>query len=304
MRATWYDSGLSVGLYTTIRPSTSSPYCFTVPTTPTMVIGVSGSCHSRLPTASPLGQKRCANFSSITATGCALLTASNSVTYRPLHQRNLHRPEVVGRGGALVDLQFLTWLRREALDVDAPPTDRRGERKRRHSAAHRHAGNCRRAFAEVAVERDRRLAVWQIARPVDPRRIEITLSGLKPGDTTLQADEAADQKSGADQQHQRERDLRDDQQAAKLPARRAEAAVALRVPAAGFERGVEVDTGRAQRRRQPENKAGGDAKSPKVNASTVPSMPMSSRRGMLPGLMVRTTYSCACGEQQAQPRRR
>ena len=67
-----------------MRPSTSRPYCFTVPTTPTMVSFRFGSIHRCLPIASPSGQKRCANFSSMTTTGSAVDGMSASVKNRPL----------------------------------------------------------------------------------------------------------------------------------------------------------------------------------------------------------------------------
>jgi hypothetical protein len=44
----------------------------TVPTTPTMVILLGRIVPECLPIASPAGQKRCANFSSMIATGSAV----------------------------------------------------------------------------------------------------------------------------------------------------------------------------------------------------------------------------------------
>ena len=42
-----------------------------------------GSFHTCLPIASPAGQNRCANFSSMIATGCAVVCQSASVKNRP-----------------------------------------------------------------------------------------------------------------------------------------------------------------------------------------------------------------------------
>ena len=79
--------------------------------------------------------------------------------------------------------------------------------------------------------------------------------GAKAGRDTLQAHEAANQQSRADQQHQRECQFGDHQQAAQTVARGAEAAVALRIAAARFERGVEVHVDGAEGGRQSKDQA-------------------------------------------------
>ena len=116
-----------------------------------------GACRSRLS-----GQKRCANFSSMIATGCAFGSMSKSVKKRPLTQRNLHRREIVGRRGALIDLQLLPGLRRPSLDVDRSPSHRRRERQRRHRAAHFHARHARDRVAELPEVLDGGVAIREL----------------------------------------------------------------------------------------------------------------------------------------------
>ena len=89
-------------------------------------------------------------------------------------------------------------------------------------------------------------------------RIEMTLLRVESRRHALQAHEAADQQPGADQQHQRERHLRTTSRLRSRRRARAEAAFALRAPAARLERRVEVHSRRAQRRRQAEDDAGQD----------------------------------------------
>src|SRR5271168_2470803 len=63
-----FEGNCDCAKYVAILPSVSRPYCFTTPTTPTMVMGFLGSNHKCFPTASPLGQNRLANFSSMMTT--------------------------------------------------------------------------------------------------------------------------------------------------------------------------------------------------------------------------------------------
>src|SRR6476469_2759174 len=73
-------------MYTTIRPSTSRPYCFTETTTPTIVNFRAGLNHTCLPTALAPdgGQKRLANLLSMMTTGSAFCGRSASVKARPV----------------------------------------------------------------------------------------------------------------------------------------------------------------------------------------------------------------------------
>ncbi len=77
----------------------------------------------------------------------------------------------------------------------------------------------------------------------------------------LQADETADEEPGADQQHQREREFGNHQQAAQAVARQTQTAVALTAAAGGFERRVQVHFDGAPGGGDAEEKAGdeGDA---------------------------------------------
>ena len=126
----------------------------------------------------------------------------------------------------------------------AAPADRRREWERRHGAPHFHAWNGRYPIAELPVELDRRVAIRELAAArAKPHRDDVL--GIEPRRHALEPDEAPDEQPRTDQQHQRKRHFRHDQQAAQAAARRAEAAVTLRVSAAGLEAGVEIDSRRA-----------------------------------------------------------
>ena len=66
-----------------MRPSTSSPYCFTVPTTPTMVMGRFGIAPDVLADRVVVRPETLRELLVDHATGCAFGTASNSVKNRP-----------------------------------------------------------------------------------------------------------------------------------------------------------------------------------------------------------------------------
>ena len=71
----------------------------------------------------------------------------------------------------------------------------------------------------------------------------------------LQAHEAANQQSGADQQHQRKSEFGNDQQAAQTVPPQVQAAVALSAAPAGLQRSIEIHLDRAPRRRHAEQDA-------------------------------------------------
>ena len=163
-----------------------------------------------------------------------------SVKDRPLTQRNLHRPEIVRSWRARWST-CSSWpgcgVNPSTL-IDPQPTD---DVNGSDDTAPRTVtpGTAAMASPNLAEELDGGVADSETAGALAPSRIEITFSGLKPGGTRLQPHEAANQQAGADQQHQRQRQLGDDEQAAQAQARGAEAAVALRASSAGLERGVE-----------------------------------------------------------------
>ena len=125
----------------------------------------------------------------------------------------------------------------------------------RDGASHGDARHRGQRLAGGAIELERGVAVGELARArADAHRDDAL--GIEAGGDLLQADEASHQQAGADQQHQRDRDFRDHEEAAQPAPAAAEAAFALRVPAARLERGVEIDARRAQRRREAEEDAG------------------------------------------------
>ena len=145
------------------------------------------------------------------------------------------------------------------------PADRAG--RRRLPAARR--------LAEKTGEELRTLPVSSIprARKRQPHRHGVRW--IETGIDVEQMLEAPHQQAGADQQHERQRDLDDDERAARaIPARRGSRAAAFleRVVQAGLrrrERGNEL--------RRPGRRA---RDAPSVKARTQPSMPTSSRRWM------------------------
>ncbi|HEU5478269.1 MAG TPA: hypothetical protein VFU90_00480, partial [Candidatus Tumulicola sp.] len=72
----------------------------------------------------------------------------------------------------------------------------------------------------------------------------------------LQAHEAANEQTGADEQHDRDRHLAGDEEASQPSPRQSETAIALRVPGAGFENRIEIEPRRTQRRRQAKQNTG------------------------------------------------
>ena len=172
----------------------SRPYCFTVPTTPTIVIGCLGSRQRCLPSGSWPGQKRCANFSSTMTTGCAFGIVSNVREEPALQQGNLQCPEIVRRGGALIHLQFLPGLRGEAFNIDRAPADRRRERQRRDGTSHLHARHGGDLVADLAEELDRGLAVRKLPA-AGPEAHGDHVVGVESRRHILQAHEAANEQA-------------------------------------------------------------------------------------------------------------
>ncbi len=80
--------------------------------------------------------------------------------------------------------------------------------------------------------------------------------GVETGRHRLQPHKAAEEQAGANEQHQRQRELGHDEQAAQPEARRAEATFGLLRATASLERGVEVDTRCAHGGCQTEDEAG------------------------------------------------
>ena len=117
----------------------SRPYCLTDPTTPTILIRCLGSNQRCFPVASPFGQKRRANFSSMIATRAAFRRQVELFEEAALNDRDLHRLEVAERRGTQIDLKLLTGRRCPPFNVDRSPADRRGEGQRRDRPSHRHA---------------------------------------------------------------------------------------------------------------------------------------------------------------------
>ena len=76
----------------------------------------------------------------------------------------------------------------------------------------------------------------------------------------LQADEAADQQPGADEQHQRKGEFGDNEQAAQTVASQVQTAIGLPAAAAGFERRVQIHLDGAPHRREAEENAGRERK--------------------------------------------
>src|SRR4051812_35063874 len=87
--------------------------------------------------------------------------------------------------------------------------------------------------------------------------------GIEPGRDVLKTDEAADEKSRPDQQHEREGQLGNHQQAAQAVPGCAEATVRLGAPSTGLEGDVKVDIHRANGRSEAEHNSSqdGDAES-------------------------------------------
>src|SRR5260370_41476112 len=82
--------------------------------------------------------------------------------------------------------------------------------------------------------------------------------GIEPRRHVLKPQKTADQEARADQEHQRQRELRDHQQTAEPVGRHVEAALAERASAAGLERRIDVDGGDAERGCEPESDSGED----------------------------------------------
>jgi len=112
-----------------------------------------------------------------------------------------------------------------------------------------------RGTAENVTTLEGGVAVGELARArADAHRHDAL--GIETGGDPLQADEASHQQAGADEEHQRDRDFGHHEEAAHPAPAASEAPFALRVPAAGLERGVEIDARRPQRRHKAEQDAG------------------------------------------------
>jgi len=73
----------------------------------------------------------------------------------------------------------------------------------------------------------------------------------KPGTNFLDAQEAADQKTGADQQHHGKSQLRNDEQGAQAMPSDAQSSTIMAASSAGLERRVEIELDRAPHGREP-----------------------------------------------------
>ncbi len=188
---------------------------FSSPTTPTI-----SNCMSpvnlnltRRPTASSPGKTRSANVRLTRSTGGAC-ASSRSSKARPLTSGHAHHFEVVGADGAQVRLGLLRGGRRTADDVRRarPALARERQVARQRRAAHaRH----RRDAAQQLVVEARGLAVLAVARgrERDPHRQEV--ARVEARVNVEHRDEALHQQPRADEQHERERHLRDDEQVAQ-----------------------------------------------------------------------------------------
>ena len=175
----------------------------------------------------------------------------------PLEDRDPHRPKVLGGGGPLIDLKFLAGFWRPAFDVDRAPADRSRERQRRYRASRgdtRHAGQ---RFTERPIVGHGSIAVSELARAhAYPHRDHAF--GVEPRRDVLETHQTAHEQAGADQEHQRNRDFRDDEPTAKAPPRAAEAPLSPRAAAAGLHRRAQIHPHGACRRHQTENHTGQD----------------------------------------------
>jgi len=160
--------------------------------------------------------------------------------------RRAHRLEVTGADA----VEVYVLVRLHAVDEDAivpaAAADRDDERLRgRH-----HAWQRRHAPRDVVIQR-RPSWLWHAGVP----EIEVGDDKaflLEPGIQRHQVAEAADEQQGADDQHERQRDLTDDQRAAHAETLAGVGGSA----AAGLHRGAGCDAGGAQRGHQAEQQTG------------------------------------------------
>ena len=168
------------------------------------------------------------------------------------HQRDAERLPQVRRRGDEADARLLPRLDRLAFDDHVAAAAAAAERHEVRGERRLHAGQ--RLDAPHDVLDPARLRVVRLvglARQIEAHRHQ--RRGVEPDARPLQVEEAADEERRADQQDQREADLRDDQRVAQPGA-----ALAGRAAAALAEALLQAGAGRLQRRNDAEEDAGAD----------------------------------------------
>ena len=98
-------------------------------------------------------------------------------------QRNLHGPEIVRAGRALIHLQLLPWRRRISLHVDSAPSHRAGERERRNRAFGHDSWQVGDPGFDVTIETGQDLTSWYLLSLATICMV-ITWSVVNPGATS------------------------------------------------------------------------------------------------------------------------
>ena len=224
---------------------------------------------------------------------------SRLVDEPPLEQRDLHRLEIAGRGGADVGARLLAVGRRRLAfdrerqrEIDAD----RIHRQRADAGGRPHAGQRADAADRVHVEA-RAIEAGPVFRL---RQVDLhgqQIARLEARRHAHQLREAARHQSGADQQHQRERDFDDHQRAEQAAARAARACPRTRSSCRAARRATPgaPAPGRRRARRSTETAS--------ANSSTPASSRTSCMRGRLPSgsACTRRTPAHATSRPSAPP---
>ena len=243
--------------------------------------------------------------SSITTTR-GLVARVLLVEQPPLQQRDLHRPEVVAADDALIGVdERLARRARPSFDGDRSPREHLAERQRRHAARGRRRPAALAAAPRAAGRSRARPAASLYFRPLIVSSSVSTLRRVEARRHLLEAREAANQQAGADQQHHRQRQLGDHEQAAHVRPAAPERARAGRAAAGVLEVVVQVERGPGAAPAPGRTACPTAARRASVNSSTPPSIAISCSRGTL---FVPERAGCPARlqlrEQQAERRRR
>ena len=206
-----------IGRYTCFFGSRSSPWLCTSPTTPTtsaLAVRILDDLAERAAIREIPPRHRLVDHA-----GPRCLLAIALVEESAREQLDLHRLEVAGRDDADVGERIFGGRRLLSFDVER---QRAGgadvvQRHRRHRGGVHHAGRAAQALDHVLVEAHLRRALILRRRQQHARGDEV--GAIEAGTHLQQLREAARHQSGADEQHQRERDLDHDQSAQHVGAR-------------------------------------------------------------------------------------
>ncbi len=154
----------------------------------------------------------------------------------------------------MIYLQLLSRRRSVSLHVDSSPSHRAGQRESRNRTFGHDAWQMGDAGFDFAVETGEDFLVVVLGVVADDLHAQYVVCG-ESWSYALQANEAANQQSGTDQQNKRKREFRNDEQATQTVPFEVETAIGLSAASAGLERRVRIQLDGAPCRREAEEHA-------------------------------------------------